>query len=400
MAKARVLAGGVAITLMALGSNAHAQSCQNQRNNACINSDALWPHAGPQRFTSIGGVETVGEGRVSFGLFTSYQSRPIVLHISSPGPNGTDATAIDDQVTGTFLFAFGVTKRLELDLMIPITFGQGGSGVAAVTGKDALRDTVSRDARFGSTFQILQRPRVDPWDDRARKVALAGRFEVSLPVGDKDQFAGEKGVVFVPSLAADYRMKRLFFGAELGLRVRSTAQLGSARIGTQVVAGLGAGVDVLPRELLSVMVEARALPVLADQAADISIPGGTLAQRGTIIPAEWDIALRTAPLSAGDLAFSLGGGGWLPFSSDAPTTAPRWRFTLGIVFAPLARDTDGDGVLDSVDQCPRVAGPKVSAAGTGCPEPPPKPPEVIDLQPPTPTPTSTPPPNPTPEHAP
>jgi OmpA-OmpF porin, OOP family len=388
MSKARRLVVGGSTLLVAAMFSVRANadnSCTNQHVSACINSDTLWPHAGPSRFTSIGGAETVSDGRVSFGLVTSYQSRPIVLHVPSPGPNGTDAAAIDDQVTGTFLFAYGVTKRLELDLMIPITFGQGGSGVAPITGKDSLRDTVTRDARFGTTFEILQRPRVDPWDARAKKLGLVGRFEVSMPIGDKEQFAGEKGAVFVPSLAADYRTGRLFLGAELGLRIRNTAELATARVGTQGLIGIGAGVDLLPREMLSVMVEARALPVFADQTATTPIAGGAVAQH-SIVPAEWDVAVRTAPLGAGDFAISLAGGSWLPFASEAPITVPRWRFTLGIVFAPLAHDTDGDGVLDSSDQCPRERGPKTSAAGSGCPEPPPKPPEVLDLQTPTPPP--------------
>lgn len=380
----RIAIGASTLLVASLLSPSAWATCDNLHASACINSDTLWPHAGPARFASIGGAETVADGRVSFGLFTSYQSRPIVLAVPSPGPNGTDAAAIDDQVTGTFLFAYGVTKRLELDLMLPITFGQGGSGVAPITGKDTLRDTVTRDARFGFTYELLARPRVDPWDARARTLGLVARFEVSMPIGDKDQFAGEKNAVFVPSVAADYRFGRLFFGAEVGVRLRNTAELATARIGSQGLVGLGIGVDLLPRELLSVMGEARALPVFADQTATTSTTSGVIATHATIVPAEWDIALRTAPIGGGDVAISASGGGWLPFAPEAPITVPRWRFTLGIVFAPLARDTDGDGVLDSTDKCPKERGTKDSSAGAGCPEPPPKPPEVIDLQAPAP----------------
>jgi hypothetical protein len=97
-----------------------------------------------------------------------------------------------------------------------------------------------------------------------------------------------------------------------------------------------------------------------------------------IAPAEWQLGIRTAPLAGGDLAIALGGGGWLPLSSDAPITTPRFRFTLGIVLAPLARDTDGDGVTDGLDRCPQEKGSKTSEAGAGCPDLPAKPLEVID----------------------
>jgi hypothetical protein len=73
-----------------------------------------------------------------------------------------------------------------------------------------------------------------------------------------------------------------------------------------------------------------------------------------IVPAEWTLSARTAPLLAGDLAFSLGGGGAIPIG-DSAITAPRFRFTLGIVYAPLGRDSDGDGVVDKLDKCPHDA---------------------------------------------
>jgi OOP family OmpA-OmpF porin len=390
-AMARAL--GVAIGLsMAAGlvtsGSAQAAECDNALVSACINSDTLWPHAGPSRFVTVGSAETVADSRVSFGLITSYQSRPIVIHNPSPAPAGADATVIDNQVNGTFLFAYGVTKRLELDAMLPITFIQSGSGVSAITAGAELRDTTTRDARFGFTFAFLEQ-----WDAAAKKLGLVGRFEVSAPLADKDQFAGENNGVLIPSLAADYRLGRLFLGAELGMRIRKTTELDGYRVGTQGFIGVGAGVDVLPRELLSVMVEARALPIFVEQGTPTQTPSGlTSTPNGKYTaPADWTVAVRTAPLAGGDLAFSLGGSGWLPISDQVGT--PRFRFTLGIVFAPLARDTDRDGVLDTVDKCPHEKGTSKSEAGPGCPEPPPKPPEIIDTTlTPTPAPTPTPPP--------
>ncbi len=365
---------------MLLSGSAQAASCDSALVSACINSDTLWPHAGPSRFLSIGGAETVAEGRVGFGLITSYLSRPIMLHVPSPGPSGSDAAAIDDQVNGTFTFAYGVTRRLELDAMLPLTFAQGGSGASPITGANALRDTATRDARFGFAYAVVPRPGVDPASATGKLPGVVARFEVSAPVGDKEQFAGEKSAVFAPSIAADYRAGRFFFGAEMGARIRPTAELVGARVGTQAVVGIAAGFDVLPRELLSVMLEARALPVLVEQATSaqtsaglVSTPNGKM-----IAPAEWQLGVRTAPLAGGDLAIALGGGGWLPLSSDAPITTPRFRFTLGIVLAPLARDTDGDGVTDGLDRCPQEKGSKTSEAGAGCPDLPPKAPEIID----------------------
>jgi hypothetical protein len=389
----------------------------------CINDDTLWPHAGPARFVAVGSTETVGRDRLGFGLVSTYLSRPVVLHVATPGGNGSDQNAVDNLANGTFLWAYGATDRLELDLALPLTYGQSGTGLAPITGGYGLNDTAARDLRFGFTYVLLARPR------RARAgggeapdgVGLAGRFEVSAPSGDRSQFAGEGWAVFVPSIAAEYRLGRVFAGAEVGARIRPTAELLGARVGTQILTALGAGVDVLPRSLLSATLEAWALPTL-DEQADVAVGGSTSGLYTTtpngkhIVPAEWQLAARTAPLRGGDLSIQLGGGGALPLGDEAPVTRPRFRFTLGVRWAPSGplggpasaqppvaavepaalhlasapdrckdepdlvdgfRDDDGcpdedqdkDGIDDRFDKCPLLAE-DFAGLTDGCPEPP------------------------------
>ena len=105
---------------------ARAKECTNPLVNTCINSDTYWPNPGPTRFATVGGTETVGEGQVGFGLVATYLSRPVVLRVASPGPGGSDQYVVDNQVTGNFLFAYGVTDRLQLDFALPVTFVQIG----------------------------------------------------------------------------------------------------------------------------------------------------------------------------------------------------------------------------------------------------------------------------------
>jgi hypothetical protein len=310
----------------------------------CINDDTLWPHAGASRFVAIGSAETLAAGQVGFGLVTSYLSRPVVLTVPTPGPPGTKEYAIDDQVNGSFLYSYGVTSRLELGLVLPVTFGQGGTGIAPLTGGLGLRDTAVRDVRFGFTYAILPLVRpsaVAPGSaSDAQGFGLAGRFEVSAPTGDHDQFAGEGSGVFAPSVAADYRGGRAFAGIELGTRLRPTTELLGARIGTQLLAAIGFGYDILARDRLSVSAEAWALPGLVQQ-RDL-LPGeqpGVFASNPNgngryISPSEWQLAVRTAPLRSTDLSFQASGGGAIPLDGGTPITTPRFRFTLGVRWAP------------------------------------------------------------------
>ena len=366
------------ICAIAMTRGASADACGPSIVSSCINDDNFWPHAGPSNFLAVGSSETLGRGQVGFALVTSYLSRPVVLSLPSPGPPGSKAYAIDNQVNGTYLLSYGVTRRLELDFALPITFAQDGSGTAPVTGASsstALQTTALRDLRFGFAYGLIPRARVDPHVDESgapilgHLVALTARMEMSAPTGDQQQLAGERTAVWVPSLSADLRHDRLFAGLELGARVRPVTELLGARIGSQVVVALGGGYDILKRELLSLAVEAHALPTLAEQHATQQLSSGILSTPNgkSIAPAEWAVSFRTAPLNGGDLSIQVGGGGSIPLSSDPAITNPRFRFTLGIRYEPIARDSDHDGVLDRDDRCPRVPGVKGGLGGDGCP---------------------------------
>jgi OOP family OmpA-OmpF porin len=284
---------------------ARATDCSGTRST-CIDDDTLWPHAGPAHFVMVGSTETVSSGHVG----------------ASPGlkSGGSTDNVVDDQVNGTSLWSYGVTRYLELDLALALTFGQGGTGLAPVTGGAGLKDTAVRDTRFGLAYAIIPHERVAPDAVSVGRWGLLARFEVSAPTGDRDQFAGERSGVFVPSVAADYRSGRFFGGAEVGARLRPITQLEDARVGSQLVAALGVGYDILPHELLAATLEAWALPTVVTSG---------------VTPGEWQISVRSEPLDSGDLSIQLGGGGGIPFGGDLPLTTPRFRFTLGLRWAPL-----------------------------------------------------------------
>ncbi len=375
---AAVVAGGV---FVASPRAARADACAAPLASTCVNSDNLWPHAGPSRFLTVGGAETTPRGDVAFGLVTSYVSRPIVLSTTSAGAPATDYV-IDDQVNTSFLFAYGVTDRLELDLVVPVTLSQSGSGASPLTGaKSGVSTTGMRDLRFGLAYAIVPRRRVDPEAFAHAEVpaglprpsvwGLTARFDVSAPTGDTAGFGSDGYAVWSPSLAADYTRGRWFAGAEVGLRLRRTEEIEGARVGSQALIGLGFGRELLGHDLLALTAEAYVLPTFSEQHTVTAPPqsvGTVSAPNGSYIaPAEWMLSLRSAPLLGGDLQLQVGGGGSLPFRASEPITNPRFRFALSVRYAPLGRDSDGDGIPDKDDRCPFVHGIAGNPAGEGCP---------------------------------
>jgi OOP family OmpA-OmpF porin len=376
-----------AFALVHASSARAANDCGAPLASTCINDDNLWPHAGPSHFLTVGGTETTSRDDIGFGLYTSYLSRPLTLSTNGAGQPATDY-AVDNQINATFLFSYGVADRLELGAILPVTLSQSGSGGSAITGAGTgLQTTGIRDFRFGFTYALVPRRRVDPEAHlhgdlpKPSVWSLAARMEVSAPTGDTSGFGSDGYAVWAPSLAADYRRGPWFAGAELGLRLRPTQELDGARIGSQAFVGLGLGRDLLPHEWLSVTAEAYALPTFAEQHA-LSAPEGTFGLVSSpdgqyIVPAEWMVGVRSAPLFGGDLEIAAGGGGSLPFSDNAPITNPRFRFSLSLRYAPKGRDSDHDGVRDKDDKCPFVHGVPGNPAGDGCP--PSAEHEVVDL---------------------
>lgn len=364
------LAGLVAIPSVARA----ADPCDVSVNNACLDSDTYWPHAGPSRFAGIGGTEPLPSQQFSFGLVTSYQSRPVTLLTPSPGPTGTRAHAVDNQLTAHFLWAYGITERLHASFVVPATIVQNGEGLRPLTGGSTLRNQALRDLRFGVGYAFVTRPQVDDPTLVQRKpitYGLMGRFELSAPTGDRDAFATNGSAVFTPSLAGDLRYGRLLIGAEIGVRVRETREALGTRIGPQLAQGIGVSYDLFGDEKLTPFAEFRSLVGTVRNRSSVVRANGTVDSRdvgGGNAPAEWLVGVRTAPFFGGDFAADLSGGGGIPLTGDDFGT-PRFRFTLGLRYAPHERDSDGDGILDKVDKCPHEKGvvpPGSDAPMDGC----------------------------------
>src|SRR4051812_30654728 len=99
---------------MAWAGRARADCDPATHLSTCFDADAFWPHAGPATFNFVGGAATTPSGTVSFGIFSTYLTRPIVLLVPSVAPEGAEAVAIDHLWDTTFVFSLGLTDRLDV----------------------------------------------------------------------------------------------------------------------------------------------------------------------------------------------------------------------------------------------------------------------------------------------
>src|SRR5262249_9786884 len=161
---------------------------------------------------------------------------------------------------------------------------------------------------------------------------LTSRFAITLPVGDERAFVHSRTAVLAPSLAGDYRFGPVTFGAEVGARLRGETKLAGATMGSQLSFGAGASIDPLPEKLLTLGAEAFALYTFADQKPPTR-DRGAFESGPALVPAEWIASVSSAPFLGGDVRFTLGGGGPIPFASDPAVTTPRFRFDLAVRYA-------------------------------------------------------------------
>lgn len=337
-AAAAPLALGLALTVGPAAAHAEEGSCEPPSGlSTCVAADNLWPQAGPSPWLTIAPTTLTEPGLVGFGLVLTLLSRPIVLRVASPDPEGTDIYAVDDRLAGTFQATVGVADGLQLTLAMPLVLYQNGATIADVIGSsDFLPRSAMGDVRFGAAVRLLERAAGEDG------VALASRFELSLPTGDEEAFVTSGSPVWAPGASLDHRIGRFSWGVDLSGRIAKERELGGATLGSQLGTALGAQLDILADGWLSAGLEAFALFTLAEQ-SDLVWDEATLSRSrednaALHAPAEWLLSVRTAGLLDGQLVLALAGGSFIPTGSESPVTAPRFRFALSAQYVPAAAE--------------------------------------------------------------
>jgi hypothetical protein len=304
--------------------------------SSCVDADTLWLPAAPTRFIGIPAAHLDPSLRFSAGVGLGFLTRPVVLTAPSPDPDGREIEVIGSAWTLTALWSQPVLPWLVLDAAVPVTVHQSGTGLAGITSQEGspIGSTALRDPRVASTTS-LYRSRLT---SRGR-FDLASRLTLSLPLGSPDRLAGGRSVVVAPTVVLELGSGVFVGGSEVGARLRQPVELAGARIGSELVTSLGAGIQ--PTAWLSLALEARLLPALTSQSTATSRRTGV--SDVSLVPAEW-LASARASLPQPGLSLQVGAGGGIPLSSERPSgrsveqfaavTSPAFRLVLAVRYAP------------------------------------------------------------------
>lgn len=384
-----------AAALVVAPGGAFAQSAKLVGDGS--NAHMFRPAVDSKGYISTNGTSILGAGDYSFGLILdagfgimpfngfAYDRTTMLgasdFNSSGEATRGFEATdhLIDNAVTGTLHFNYGIANTAVIGLQVPIMIVSGPNTVVPGVYNDAARP-VGLDSQGFSDIVLHGKVRIVRHE--ADHVGLAGILQVELPTGDPKEFRGDTGLGLWPILAFEYVPVPIFkLGLNAGYhfntgkgtplpfdgqaRPVNSLGLASGALRTPGMCGPGAG----------------AMATISNATCPGDVTGGTLVAYDDQITGSLALSLRftdaaelvgetyvtqvaNATGDDGSLGAEaiggfkiyvednsylvLGGGaGYLQSINSADI-----RAVLGFIFEPSIGDRDGDGYKDDVDECP------------------------------------------------
>jgi outer membrane protein OmpA-like peptidoglycan-associated protein len=220
------------------------------------------------------------------------------------------------------------------------------------------------DPRFGATVRLFGQPDRDA-------VSLAAAAYLWIPVGAEHDHAGDATARFAQRLLAAGALPYLRWAASLGFLVRPDATLAATGPG----AGATASHELQLGAALAWVDARRELAVGPEAVFATQLTGGRFFKEEST---SLELLAGASYLVAG--LVQVGAAVGLGLLREPGT--PDARLLVRVAYAPAARpgppaDTDGDGIPDAEDACPRKFGWSTDDPATnGCP--PPRPPRDRD----------------------
>ena len=309
-------------------------------------------------------LDVRGTFRPALRILGDYGYKPYVLL----NPDGSENTVVvEHQLFVHLSGSLVLFDRLRLGVSLPIALSQDGSSTGALVNGQRILST--SDAGVGDLRAAADVRLAGNYGDPFT-LALGGR--IWFPTGDAQKFLGDAGIRVGPRIAVAGDIGAFAYAGSVGVAYRANSEpFAGHRAGSEANFGLALGVRAFDKKLL-LGPEVYGSTIIADSAAFFGARTTPLALLGS------------AHYTAGDFRFGLGAG---PGLSHAAGTA-AFRALASFEYAPAIAepappppkplpapqiavepsDRDGDGIVDSDDACPDVAGVATSDPKTnGCP---------------------------------
>lgn len=308
---------GLVFTLLA-SSPASAQE---------FNSERFRPALDRFGFLGMNGSGTPGHARWNLGFFTWYSNEPLRIR-----EDGTRDQVIDNRWTGDLFFEVGLFGRWSLALEVPLIFYQTGEASPPIDGRTSFTGFAVEDPRFTTKVRILG-PKTEPTQNRPDGPGLGLLVSFPVPIGSSTFYASEGQFSFDAQLLGDFHLLGAGAGAMLGWRYRVNSR--------------DFGVDTLGQELQYGFALKPPIPPAKDLFGLLELRGTSSFRGRSTNTLEGDIGVRWTKKNV-TMTAALGMG-FVRGLGQA-----RFRAIVGVSWSPQTDDLDGDGIPDSLDECPRL----------------------------------------------
>ncbi|MBI4816376.1 MAG: OmpA family protein [Deltaproteobacteria bacterium] len=296
------------------------------------------------------GVEWAGVPRHlawDVGLWLGNANDPLTLQSKDSGDRL--GSLVQDRLGGSLMFAIALFDWVQLGLDLPLVLSQ-----SRPEDSDAVVGQLQQLSSFGvASVRVVPKIRILSQRDQGLELALIPSLQ--FPTASADNYFGQNGVSFAPGLAIARAFGLFRAGLEAGYQMRDETDALNLKVEDELFGRLGMGLRFK---------EVRGPPLELD--LTFSMAGAVSAFPGADNQTYLELMTGASYEIVGPLIAMAGAG----FGMQQGYGTPDWRVFFGARFSRHEEDRDGDGLVDSVDQCPDdPEDPDEFEDEDGCPEP-------------------------------
>jgi outer membrane protein OmpA-like peptidoglycan-associated protein len=332
-------------------------ACQDQLSDPvrCLDVQLFRPTTSTGTTFTLDRPSVLRHLALEAGLGASVAAQPFRRSVVDAGGDAVDELDVVGWLAqAELLVAVGLFEVLELGAAVPVGVVERVDGDVAMASSTSTRGVVFglADPRLSVKVPLLR-----------TALELAARLEVTLPIGNDDEFLGTGYWTLTPSVVAAVAMGRLTLGADLGYRQRQRVALVSREGGgvqdlfeqdDEIETKLGANVRVVD-----------ALELLLEAQLRVGVGGRSIGPGE--IPFEWRAGARVIPTPGLTLDVGAGAGFGDGYGVPAIRGFLIARYATEPERCPYGPedydgfedgdfcadpDNDADGIEDDRDECP------------------------------------------------
>lgn len=346
------------IALLALAPLLAAGSARAQQEKR-FDAEVFQPSAGPRDLVMVQKSEVIGHMSPVLGVYADIEFNPLALVTSQS--TGQDVHAVTQRLTVTPMAGIGFFNWLDVTAALPLVGYQTGDNLRELGTEGSVASSAVGDMRLSARVAI---PYFNRKNDVKSGFGLAVAGGMNLPTGNPAAFTGDGVVTGGPVLIADYRFGfGLLLAANTGLWFRPSTDFLGIKIGDEASVGVAAEQYVWQSKGVSVIGEVYGYPTLT------KFPNSPRE-----VPAEVLLGVRWQ----GKRGVTVTAGG--SFGAACGFGAPSLALWASVTWQPANSreqeeidrlqqrdqdDPDHDGLIGDADRCPNAAGPPENH---GCPD--------------------------------